>query len=67
MEPLWVASASRGLYQDVRLAIDSSKRAVTLDSQSIPLTAKEYLLLSFLAAHNGETFTRTDPLLAVWG
>jgi DNA-binding response OmpR family regulator len=67
MEPLWVASASRGLYEDARLAIDFSKRTVTLDSQSIPLTAKEYLLLSFLAAHNGETFTRTDLLLAVWG
>ncbi len=67
MEPLWDASASRGSYRDARLAIDYSKRAVTLDSQSIALTAKEYLLLSFLAAHNGETFTRTDLLLAVWG
>jgi len=49
------------------LAIDFSNRAVTLDSQAISLTAKEYLLLSFLASHNGETFTRTDLLLAVWG
>ena len=58
---------SREPYQDARLTIDFSNRAVTLDSQSVSLTAKEYLLLSFLAAHNGEIFTRTDLLLAVWG
>jgi two-component system phosphate regulon response regulator PhoB len=40
---------------------------VTLDSQTVSLTAKEYLLLSFLAAHYGEVFSRTDLLLAVWG
>ncbi|MGO9230024.1 MAG: winged helix-turn-helix domain-containing protein [Bryobacteraceae bacterium] len=67
MEPLWVANTNRDSYQDARLTIDFSNRAVTLDSQSIPLTAKEYLLLSFLAAHYGEIFTRTDLLLAIWG
>jgi DNA-binding response OmpR family regulator len=67
MEPLWAANTDREPYQDARLTIDFSNRAVTLDSQAISLTAKEYLLLSFLAAHNGEVFTRTDLLLAVWG
>jgi DNA-binding response OmpR family regulator len=67
MEPLWVANTSREPYRDARLTIDFSNRAVTLDSQAISLTAKEYLLLSFLAANNGEVFTRTDLLLAIWG
>src|ERR1035438_5735316 len=67
MEPLWAANTNRVPYQDTRLTIDFSNRAVTLDSQSISLTAKEYLLLSFLAANQGEIFTRTDLLLAVWG
>jgi DNA-binding response OmpR family regulator len=67
MEPLWAANANREPYQDARLTIDFSNRAVALDSQAIQLTAKEYLLLSFLAAHSGEIFTRTDLLLAVWG
>ena len=67
MEPLWAANTNREPYQDARLTINFSNRAVTLDSQSISLTAKEYLLLSFLAAHSGEIFTRTELLLAVWG
>ena len=67
MEPLWAANTSREPYQDARLTIDFARRAVALDSQSISLTAKEYLLLSFLAAHSGEIFTRTDLLLAIWG
>jgi DNA-binding response OmpR family regulator len=67
MEPLWAANTSREPYRDARLTIDFSNQAVTLDSQAISLTAKEYLLLSFLAFHNGETFTRTDLLLAIWG
>ena len=67
MEPLWAANTNRVPYQDTRLTIDFSNRAVTLDSQSISLTTKEYLLLSFLAANQGEIFTRTDLLLAIWG
>jgi DNA-binding response OmpR family regulator len=64
-----ISAATQGLetYRDARLTIDFSNRAVTLDSQSISLTAKEYLLLSFLASHNGETFSRTDLLFAIWG
>jgi len=67
MEPLWAANTSRDPYRDARLTIDFAHRAVALDSQSVSLTAKEYLLLSFLAAHSGEIFTRTDLLLAIWG
>jgi len=54
MEPLWAANTIREPYRDSRLTIDFSNHAVTLDSESVSLTAKEYLLLSFLAAHTGE-------------
>jgi DNA-binding response OmpR family regulator len=67
MEPLWSANARWEPYEDARLKIDFSTRAVTLDSQPVSLTAKEYLLLTFLAAHNGDVFSRTDLLLAIWG
>jgi len=67
MEPLWAANIEREPYRDARLTIDFSTQTVTLDSQPVSLTAKEYLLLSYLAAHSGEIFTRTDLLLAVWG
>jgi len=67
MEPLWAANTNREPYRDARLTIDFTNRAVTLDSRCITLTAKEYLLLSFLAAHNGEVFTRTELLLSIWG
>jgi len=67
MEPLWDAKANREPYRDARLTIDFLSQAVTLDSQAIALTTKEYLLLSFLAFHHGETFSRADLLLAIWG
>ncbi|MGA2144484.1 MAG: winged helix-turn-helix domain-containing protein [Bryobacteraceae bacterium] len=67
MEPIWIEIKSRELYRDARLTIDFSNHAVTLDSQPVSLTAKEYLLLSFLAVHNCETFSRPELLLAIWG
>ena len=67
MEPIWVEIQSREVYRDARLTIDFSHRAVTLDSQPVSLTSKEYLLLSFLAVHNCETFSRPELLVAIWG
>jgi DNA-binding response OmpR family regulator len=67
MEPIWIETKSRELYRDARLTIDFSNRAVMLDSQPVSLTSKEYLLLSFLAVHNSETFSRPELLLAIWG
>jgi DNA-binding response OmpR family regulator len=67
MEPLWTATENFGMYRDTRLTIDFSNHTVTLDSQPVSLTAKEYLLLSFLASHRSEIFSRTELLLAVWG
>ena len=41
------------------VSIDTASRTVTVDQQVVPLTAKEYCLLEFLAIHRGELVTRT--------
>jgi two-component system OmpR family response regulator len=42
---------------DVRL--DTRARTVTLAGENVPLTAREYAILEFLALHRGEVVTRT--------
>jgi two-component system copper resistance phosphate regulon response regulator CusR len=48
------------------LKIDVLKHKVTRDSQTISLTQKEFLLLSFLAQHTGEVLSRTLIAERVW-
>lgn len=49
------------------LVIEVSKRKVTLDGQSIALTAKEFDLLHQFACHPGRVYTRAQLLDGVWG
>ncbi len=42
------------------LVIDTRARLVTRAGQVIPLTAREYAILEYLALHRGEIVTRTD-------
>lgn len=49
------------------LVIDLEKRKVTLGSEKIELTAKEFDLLSHFAQHPGRSYSRADLLNAVWG
>jgi two-component system, OmpR family, response regulator ResD len=49
------------------LRLDSAARSVTLDGQSIGLTAREFDLLLFLMRHPGQVFTREQLLDNVWG
>lgn len=49
------------------LEIDSVKRIVTLQGKKIDLTAKEFDVLAYLAAHPGRPFTREQILRSVWG
>ena len=49
------------------LLIDRAAHEVTLEGQAIVLTAKEFALLSFLAANRGRVFTRDVLLARVWG
>lgn len=49
------------------LSIDQQRRLVTLDGKAIELTAKEFDLLYYFAAHPGFVFTRAQLLDQVWG
>jgi two-component system alkaline phosphatase synthesis response regulator PhoP len=49
------------------IVIDMIKTQVTRNGQKIYLTAKEYQLLRYLTEHRGETISREDLLLQVWG
>jgi two-component system, OmpR family, response regulator len=48
------------------LCIDPATRSVTRAGTGITLSAREYALLEFLAAHAGEVVTRTQILDHVW-
>lgn len=50
-----------------RLVVDRAAHEVLVDGRSIPLTAKEFALLSFLAQNRGRVFTREALLARVWG
>ena len=54
-------------YRDERLEIDFERRLVTIDSQVVNLTRKEYDLLSTLAAQAGRTMSHVVLLERVWG
>jgi DNA-binding response OmpR family regulator len=47
--------------------IDSRRRAIVHGDRSVPLTQREYQLLSELASRPGEVLTRPQILRAVWG
>ncbi len=48
-------------------AIDADRRQARIHEREIELTAKEFDLLSFFAAHPGKVFTRGQLLDGVWG
>ena len=49
------------------LIIDPEKRQVTVDGETVDLTAKEYELLYYFARHPGRVFQRSQLLDKVWG
>ncbi|MCW8961033.1 MAG: response regulator transcription factor [Ignavibacteriaceae bacterium] len=49
------------------LAIEVTKRKVSLDGSRIELTPKEFDLLLLLASHPGKTYTREQLLNILWG
>ncbi|WP_130859946.1 response regulator transcription factor [Gracilibacillus phocaeensis] len=49
------------------LTIDRKKYNITAHEQDIPLTAKEFELLTFLASHPEQVFTKTQLFRNVWG
>lgn len=49
------------------VVIDRAAHEVTRDGQLVTLTAREFSLLSFLAANRGRVFSREQLLARVWG
>ena len=49
------------------LVIDSSSREVTRDDEPLPLTAREFDLLWFMASHPRRVFARQQLMQRVWG
>ncbi len=54
-------------YSDEHLTIDFGRKIVTLDSERMILTRKEYDLLALLVQHAGEIIPRDALLFRVWG
>lgn len=48
------------------LNIDTRSREVTIDGEPVDLTAKEFDLLAYLAAHPRQVFSRAQLLQTVW-
>jgi DNA-binding response OmpR family regulator len=61
------AAGATGEVQTIlSLAIDRRTRRVHVDSEEVPLTAKEFDLLAYLALDAGAVRTRTEILENVW-
>ncbi|CAN5764652.1 response regulator transcription factor [soil metagenome] len=50
-----------------KVAIDVTRREVTVDGQSVHLTTKEFDLLAHMAGSPGRIFTRDQLLARIWG
>ena len=49
------------------IVVDADRHVVTLDGEEVRLTAKEFLLLSYLLQHRGRVLSRDLLLTDVWG
>lgn len=64
------ARTSQATAEPVRfgsLRLDPRRRELSRDGEAIPLTHREYALLSFLADNPGRAFSRQELLAEVWG
>ncbi len=50
-----------------RIVVDTERHTVALDGEPAVLTAKEFLLLSYLLVHRGRVLSRDALLTDVWG
>ncbi|MBT2677870.1 response regulator transcription factor [Bacillus sp. ISL-35] len=50
-----------------KITIDKKGRRVSVDSEIVPLTLKEFELLVFLVKHQGQALSREQLLEYVWG
>lgn len=49
------------------VVVDLSRKRVTIDERTVPLTYKEFELLRFLVAHEGRTVAREELIQGIWG
>ena len=56
-----------GEVRDGNLVVDTTAHQVTLDGQPLALTGREFDLLAFLLANQGQAFTREELMQRVWG
>ena len=61
-----LAQRSSEPMQIGRVALDSTRRRVTVDGEAIPLTATEFDLLAHLMSEPGRVFSRDQLLADVW-
>ena len=57
----------RGALSYGPLRLETDTHTVTVDGQSVTLTAKEFLLLEYLLQHRGRVLSRDVLLTDVWG
>jgi DNA-binding response OmpR family regulator len=62
-----VENPDAGVLVFKNLAINPQTREVSLNGQTIILTAKEFDLLYFMAQHSRQVFTRDQLLENIWG
>lgn len=58
--------APAGVLEFEGLLIDPGARRVTVDGEEVPLTQREHDLLTFLATHPGQVFSREQLMDHVW-
>jgi two-component system KDP operon response regulator KdpE len=54
-------------YMDDAIAIDFARREVAVDGRPVALTKIEYLILTTLVRHTGQTLSYNQLLDSVWG
>jgi len=60
-------SEDREVIRTGSLEIDVARREVSMSGTALSLTTREFDLLTFLAAHPGQIFTRHQLLSRIWG
>lgn len=60
------SSGQRQFFSYRGLQIDFEKKQVTLESQAVRLTAREFRLLAFLAQNRGQVLTKERILQKLW-
>ncbi len=54
-------------YRDAALELTVDPPAVLVNGQTVKFTAKEFALLAYLTANEGEVVSRRELLFTIWG